>query len=181
MLPIKSSNIFVKSKLNVQIGLGVQDRTCLPSHYQLKKWIKLIFATPEINQVIWSILIKANLQMLANLEMTVKIVDHDESAALNYRYRHKHGSTNVLSFTAECPASIMEKLNCYLLGDLVICAPLVQQEAMQQQKTLMFHWAHMIVHGVLHLLGYDHEDSQEALVMEKLEVKLMQQLGFAGS
>jgi probable rRNA maturation factor len=81
----------------------------------------------------------------------------------------------VLSFPFECP----EEVELNLLGDLVICAPVVEREARQQDKTSMAHWAHMLVHGVLHLLGYDHVDEQDAARMESREVEIMASLGFA--
>ncbi|MGD8483720.1 MAG: rRNA maturation RNase YbeY [Thioalkalispiraceae bacterium] len=108
-------------------------------------------------------------------ELTVRIVDENESAALNQEYRNKRGATNVLSFPFECP----EEVELNLLGDLVICAPVVEREARQQDKTSMAHWAHMLVHGVLHLLGYDHVDEQDAARMESREVEIMASLGFA--
>lgn len=111
----------------------------------------------------------------ADAELTVRIVDTAESAALNEQYRHKRGPTNVLSFPFECPPGV--DLN--LLGDLVICAPLVQQEARAQHKEEEAHWAHMVVHGTLHLLGYDHLHEDEAEAMENREIRIMEGLGYA--
>ncbi|MFS1524293.1 rRNA maturation RNase YbeY [Microbulbifer sp. 2304DJ12-6] len=108
-------------------------------------------------------------------ELSVRIVDREESQQLNNRYRGKDGPTNVLSFQADLPA----ELNLPLLGDLVICAPVVQLEAEQQRKSLSAHWAHMMVHGTLHLLGYDHIEDNDAAVMEKLETDLLCSLGFS--
>ena len=107
-------------------------------------------------------------------ELTVRIVDEQESAELNETYRHKPGPTNVLSFPFEAPPEV--ELN--LLGDLVICAPLVQREAQQQHKQERVHWAHMVVHGTLHLLGYDHLQADEAEDMENREIRIMESLGF---
>ncbi len=108
-------------------------------------------------------------------ELTVRIVDEDESRQLNSQYRGKDKPTNVLSFPAELP----EDLDLPLLGDLVICAPVVAQEAEQQRKASSAHWAHMVVHGTLHLLGYDHIEDADAEVMEKLETGLLAWLGYA--
>lgn len=109
-----------------------------------------------------------------DVEMTVRIVDEAESQALNRTYRAKDRPTNVLSFPFECPTEV----SLPLLGDLVICRQVVEYEAAEQKKPLMAHWAHMVVHGSLHLLGYDHIDDTEAEEMESLETKIMQGLGF---
>ncbi|KZZ36179.1 rRNA maturation RNase YbeY [Oleiphilus sp. HI0086] len=107
-------------------------------------------------------------------ELTVRIVDKEESRSLNSQYRGKDKPTNVLSFPFEAPAEI--ELN--LLGDLVICAPVVAKEAAEQSKQEIAHWAHMVVHGTLHLQGYDHIEDDEADMMEALEVKILAELGF---
>ncbi|AXS82610.1 MULTISPECIES: rRNA maturation RNase YbeY [Marinobacter] len=107
-------------------------------------------------------------------EVTVRIVGTEESQALNRQYRGKDKPTNVLSFPFEAPAGITVPL----AGDLVICAPVVEDEAREQQKSLDAHWAHMVVHGMLHLQGYDHIEDEDAEVMEALEVRLLAQLGF---
>ncbi|MBN6711479.1 rRNA maturation RNase YbeY [Haemophilus haemoglobinophilus] len=108
-------------------------------------------------------------------EMTVRIVDEEESHHLNLTYRGKDKPTNVLSFPFECP----DEVELALLGDLVICRQVVEREAEEQEKPLMAHWAHMIVHGSLHLLGYDHIEDDEAEEMESLETDIMLGLGFA--
>ena len=105
-------------------------------------------------------------------EIVVRIVDEQESAELNEQYRHKFGSTNILSFPVEVPDGI--ELN--LLGDLVICAPVLEKEALEQHKALADHWAHIIVHGVLHLLDYDHIDEDEAELMESKEIAILNTL-----
>ncbi|XGA81114.1 rRNA maturation RNase YbeY [Halomonas sp. CH40] len=102
-------------------------------------------------------------------EVTIRIVDADESQALNADYRGKDKPTNVLSFPFEAPPGI----ELPLLGDLVICQNVVAQEAQQQQKPLMQHYAHMVIHGTLHLLGYDHIEDDEAEAMEQLERLLL--------
>jgi len=110
----------------------------------------------------------------AGAELAVRIVDEAESAALNATYRHRQGPTNVLSFPAELPAGVP----LALLGDLVICAPVVAQEAREQGKPAEAHWAHLVVHGCLHLLGFDHEAEAEAEAMESLERSILAGLGF---
>jgi len=107
-------------------------------------------------------------------ELTVRIVDEDEGARLNHRYRHKDYPTNVLSFPAQLPAGVESAL----LGDLVICAPLVMREAAEQGKPAQAHWAHLTIHGTLHLLGYDHESASQAEEMESLETTLLAGLGY---
>lgn len=105
-------------------------------------------------------------------EIVVRIVDEQESAELNEQYRHKSGPTNILSFPVDLP----EGIELDLLGDLVICAPVVEKEALEQGKILEHHWAHIIVHGVLHLLGYDHIDDDEAELMENKEIAILNKL-----
>lgn len=111
-------------------------------------------------------------------ELSVRVVNEDESAELNQRYRNKQGPTNVLSFPADLPEFIQESLQLPLLGDLVICAPVVEREARQQNKTLEAHWAHMLIHGSLHLIGYDHINDEDAEKMEQLETKILTGLNF---
>jgi probable rRNA maturation factor len=110
-------------------------------------------------------------------EVTLRIVDESESAELNSRYRGKTGPTNVLSFAAEAaPAPAGSELLTF--GDLVICAKVVEREAREQGKALAAHWAHMVVHGALHLQGYDHENVHDAGIMEARETALLAELGF---
>ncbi len=108
-------------------------------------------------------------------ELTVRITDEAEISELNEQYRAKKGTTNVLSFPFDGPPDIAGDM----LGDVVICAPVVEREARQQGKPVEAHWAHMIVHGVLHLCGYDHMDDNQAQQMEGLEKTIMNNLGFA--
>ena len=130
-----------------------------PADDQFQSWVETILTAEQ----------------KADAELTVRIVDENESAALNEEYRNKTGSTNILSFPFDCPDEV--ELN--LLGDLVICAPVVEREAKQQGKQSQAHWAHMLVHGVLHLLGYDHIKEHDAEKMELREVEIMALLGFA--
>jgi probable rRNA maturation factor len=113
-------------------------------------------------------------QRSADSEMTVRLVDEAEGRELNLTYRHKDYATNVLSFPADVPD---EMLDIPLLGDLVICAPVVEREALEQGKPAEAHWAHLVIHGCLHLLGYDHIDDEEAEEMEALERTLLAELG----
>ena len=129
----------------------------LPTEEQIVQWATGA-VQPEGNEV----------------EMTVRIVDEAESHELNLTYRGKDRPTNVLSFPFECP----DEVELPLLGDLVICRQVVEREASEQEKPLMAHWAHMVVHGCLHLLGYDHIEDDEAEEMESLETQIMQGLGF---
>ncbi|MDO6565042.1 rRNA maturation RNase YbeY [Amphritea sp. 1_MG-2023] len=137
------------------------DRQCqitdanLPSEAQLTEWVGATLKG-----------------RLAAAELSIRIVDAAESQALNHQYRGKDRSTNVLSFPFEMPDGI----ELDLLGDLVICAEVVAQEAQQQNKPLMNHWCHMVVHGVLHLLGFDHINNDEAEEMEQLEREILASL-----
>ncbi|MCG8325672.1 MAG: rRNA maturation RNase YbeY [Thiotrichales bacterium] len=111
---------------------------------------------------------------IQNAGITVRIVEEDESSELNRRYRNKTGPTNVLSFAYEMDTGSDSKLT----GDIVICASIVAREAGEQNKELVSHWAHMVIHGTLHLMGYDHESDDDASKMETLECKLMSHLGY---
>lgn len=129
----------------------------LPSDTQLLEWVT-----------------KAVTSFRTESEVTIRITDKIESQQLNYQYRGKNQPTNVLSFPFEAPPH----LTLPLLGDLVICAPLVQAEAQAQNKSLEAHWAHLVIHGCLHLLGFDHATEADAAEMETLEIDIMQQLGY---
>lgn len=107
-------------------------------------------------------------------EVSLRLVDADEITALNHQYRGKNYATNVLSFPADLP----EELELPLLGDIVVCAEVVEREALEQHKTGTAHWAHMVVHGTLHLLGYDHIEDDEADAMEGREIEILERLNF---
>ena len=111
------------------------------------------------------------------IDLTVRIVESVESQQLNKDYRGKDKPTNVLSFPFENPPGLEQNLP--ILGDLVICAEVVAKEAEEQNKSLMSHWAHMIVHGSLHLLGYDHIKESEAEQMESLEIEILKKLSIS--
>ena len=106
--------------------------------------------------------------------MTVRVVDEAEGAALNARYRHRAGATNVLAFAFDAP----ELPSLRILGDVVVCAPVAAREARERSKPLDAHWAHLVVHGTLHLLGYDHDDPGSAREMETIEREILTRLGF---
>jgi probable rRNA maturation factor len=113
----------------------------------------------------------------ADAEVVIRIVDEAESRELNKQYRGIDKATNVLSFPMELPEELAAAVAESMLGDLVICAAVVAREAAEQHKPLPHHWAHMVIHGMLHLQGYDHIADNEAEAMESLEITLLQQLG----
>ena len=143
----------------VTIDVDVQNATAfepLPDDAQFRLWVETA------------------LRGKSEAELTLRLVDRDEGRKLNLQYRGKDKPTNVLSFPAELPPG----LEIPLLGDVVICAPLVGEESEAQHKSLQAHWAHLVIHGVLHLLGHDHQDEQDAVEMEAMEVELLTSLGF---
>lgn len=129
-----------------------------PSSQEIQHWISAVLSSRKPNAI-----------------LALRIVDADEMRAVNHQYRQKDKPTNVLSFPCQLPSNLKGNQ----LGDILICAPVVAEEARAQQKSLSLHWAHMVVHGVLHLLGYDHVDPSEADQMEALEIGILQQLGFS--
>ena len=128
-------------------------------------------ALPELERWISAAL---QSQDFEDAEVSVYIVDEAEGQELNAQYRAKDYPTNVLSF----PADIAEEVGIPLLGDLVVCAPVVEREAQEQGKSLQAHWAHMLIHGTLHLIGFDHIDDAEAESMETLETQILTGLGY---
>ena len=145
-------------KMIIDLQIACEQETGLPTVEQIEQWATAA-VQPQSDEV----------------EMTVRIVDEAESHELNLNYRGKDRPTNVLSFPFECP----DEVELPLLGDLVICRQVVEREAQEQDKPVMAHWAHMVVHGSLHLLGYDHIEDDEAEKMESLETQIMTGLGFA--
>jgi probable rRNA maturation factor len=144
----------------MSIDLDIQNVTTfepLPETEQLERWVRLALADR------------------VGAELTLRLVDKEESRQLNSRYRGKDQPTNVLSFPADLPPGI----DLPLLGDIIICAPLVGEEAEEQCKAADSHWAHLVIHGVLHLLGHDHQAEEEAEEMESLEVDLLASIGIA--
>ncbi len=108
----------------------------------------------------------------ANEAVLIRIVDKAESQQLNHQYRHKNAPTNVLSF----PDTLPFEINPFI-GDLIICAPIITEQAIAQNKPIEAHWAHMVIHGMLHLHGYDHINAEDATIMEQIEINLLKQLG----
>ena len=145
----------MKVQLNVQ---NVSASKHVPGSAQLLQWAEA--ALSEFDEDV--------------VELGVRIVDEDESAELNSRYRKKQGATNVLSFSYEDPPGASSNI----LGDLVICAPIVQQEAREQNMSPEAHWAHIVVHGIMHLCGYDHEQDNDAEVMQDKEAQFLKTLGY---
>lgn len=129
----------------------------LPSEAQFRAWCELALR-----------------QRTADSELTIRLVDEAEGRELNHTWRHKDYATNVLSFPADVPDELLE---IPLLGDLVICVPVVEREAQEHAKSSEAHWAHLVIHGCLHLLGYDHILDTEAEEMEALERELLAELG----
>lgn len=144
---------------HVDIQIATESDTT-PSEESFKRWVE-------------SALNAANAK--EDSELSIRIVGSDESCELNHRYRGKEKPTNVLSFACELP----EEVDLNLLGDLVICEDVVTQEASEQNKDIDSHWAHMVIHGTLHLLGYDHIDDRDAQTMETLETSIMASLGYS--
>ena len=122
----------------------------------------------------WIMAALAGLTRREKIEISVRLVDTEEMTTLNETYRGVAGPTNVLSFPSDLP----DELQLPLLGDIVICAPVVRSEAAQQGKSLSAHWAHMTIHGTLHLLGYDHIAEDEAATMEALESAILARLDY---
>ena len=140
--------------IDVQFACKDQD---LPSATRIRNWVKMSLKG-----------------LRKSAELTVRIVNIGEGTKLNERWRNGKGPTNVLAFPANSQAQAPA-----LLGDIVICAPVVRKEALRQSKDLTAHWAHMVVHGVLHLLGFDHDQKRTAAIMESTEIRILRELGYA--
>ena len=159
--------------MNVQLDVQYAvDQADLPDEETIRAWIDMVLDMPGLE---WRQDGKLTVDTLrdSGVQLTVRLADREESAELNSHYRHRSGPTNVLSF----PYDQQVPVEPVLLGDIVICAPLVVTEAQQQSKPVMAHWAHLVIHGVLHLLGYDHESVADADIMESMEARVLQQLG----
>jgi len=138
--------------LDLQIACDQQN---LPSQENFEHWLHAVLS-----------------QVKPDAEVTIRLVESAESQALNSQYRGKDRPTNVLSFEFDAPPMI----ELDLLGDLIICKQIIEKEAIEQDKPLLNHWAHMVVHGTLHLLGYDHIENDQAVVMETLEKEILASL-----
>jgi probable rRNA maturation factor len=145
--------------MNLHVDIQSASSEPVPEEEDIRRWIRTTLADQGRTE---------------DSEVCVRLVDSAEMARLNSDYRGKQGPTNVLSFPSELPAG----LELPLLGDIVICARVVRDEAAEQAKPLKAHWAHMTVHGTLHLLGYDHVEDEQAEVMEDLETRILQKLDY---
>jgi probable rRNA maturation factor len=145
--------------LEVTVGYAVP-RAGIPSAVSFRKWVAAALA-----------------RRIRKANLAIRIVGTREGRALNRHYRGKDYATNVLSFPAELPEGLPDHIRLPLLGDLVLCAPVIAREAREQGKLLNAHYAHLTVHGCLHLLGWDHEDPREAAAMEQLEREILAGLG----
>lgn len=146
------------SQVILDLQIASDNTAGLPNEQDFQRWLEAVLP-----------------QFQPEAEVTIRIVDEAESHELNHTYRGKDKPTNVLSFPFEAP----QEVELPLLGDLIICRQVVEQEAIEQQITTDAHWAHMVIHGCLHLLGYDHIEDDEAEEMEALETEIMQQMGYA--
>ncbi|MGQ8773148.1 rRNA maturation RNase YbeY [Serratia sp. NA_112.1] len=145
------------SQVILDLQLACADNSGLPDEATFQRWLEGVLPQFQIDS-----------------EVTIRLVDEAESNELNLTYRGMDKPTNVLSFPFEAPPGI----ELPLLGDLIICRQVVEREAVEQDKVLEAHWAHMVVHGSLHLLGYDHIEDDEAEEMESLETEIMHGLGY---
>jgi len=146
-------------RLDVAVGYALP-RAGMPAATSFRKWVAAALAG-----------------RIREADLAIRLVDEKEGRALNHHYRGKDYATNVLSFPAELPEGLPKGVTLPLLGDLVLCAPVVAREAKEQGKPLNAHYAHLTVHGCLHLLGWDHEDPREAEAMEQLEREILAGLG----
>ncbi|TDF42071.1 rRNA maturation RNase YbeY [Alteromonadaceae bacterium M269] len=140
----------------IDLQIACAETTHLPSLNEIQHWCNTLLRHQD----------------LSDKEITIRIVDEEESHSLNKQYRGKDKPTNVLSFPFDAP----EHVTIDLLGDLVICEPVVLNESKQQEKDVKHHWAHLIIHGCLHLLGYDHINDDEAEEMEAIEIAILAKL-----
>ncbi|MBL1433610.1 MAG: rRNA maturation RNase YbeY [Gammaproteobacteria bacterium] len=145
--------------IEIQLSDRLAENVYVPSEELLQAWALTVFQQQSVDDV----------------ELFIRVVDKAESQGLNKDYRNKDAPTNVLSFPIDAPEYVVPRV----LGDLVICAEVVDAESQAQDKSRDAHWAHMVVHGILHLLGFDHEDDDQAQQMEDLEIEIIQGLGFA--
>jgi len=141
--------------MSIIVDVQVACEGAVPKDEKFQQWVEAALQT-----------------VVEDCELSIRMVENEESAELNSSYRGKTGPTNVLSFPFNSPIPMEPRL----LGDLVICVPVVEKEAQEQDKILEHHWAHLVVHGCLHLLGYDHIGDDEAELMEELEKTILQTL-----
>lgn len=144
--------------MNLQLDIQRETDQPVPDEDDIRRWISTALLE----------------RRKEDTEISLRLVGIEEMTTLNETWREKSGSTNVLSFPSDLP----EELGLPLLGDIVICVPVVQREAQEQGKNLEAHWAHMTIHGTLHLLGYDHIEDDEAVAMEALETEILAKLNY---
>lgn len=140
---------------NINLQIATQMTGYLPTEEQLQQWIEASLTEPYEDN-----------------EITVRIVDEQESAHLNRTFRDKDYATNVLSFTFSAPEGYEN-----ILGDMILCAPIIAMEAEDLNKPLQDHWAHLVVHGTLHLQGYDHLLEEDEKEMQELEINILSKFG----
>ncbi len=160
--------------IDLQIAEDLDDGVSIPTLSEFEKWAGVALKGEN-----------------SDAELTIRVVSEMEMIELNQTYRNKKGPTNVISFPFKIPdfgfdeeikkSQIDEftRMHMPLLGDLVICAPAINREASEQNRPIAAHWAHMTIHGVLHLLGHDHTDPADAEAMERLEITLLSELGYS--
>lgn len=145
----------------IDVQYAIEKSSSLPSEVQISTWVNSALSRHETDG-----------------GLTVRITDEAEITELNRDYRNQDKPTNVLSFPMDLSVELSEEIGISMLGDIIICAPVVEREAAEQNKPLQSHWAHMVIHGTLHLLGYDHIEDEEAEEMESLEIEIMHGLGY---
>ncbi len=147
----------------MQADVEIQRATLVaetPGDGLFQVWIEAVPAAPRVRYT-----------------LGIRVVDEEEAQRFNRGYRGRDYATNVLSFPAELPEGLPGDIRQGVLGDLLICAPVVVREAQEQNRPVTDHWAHLTIHGILHLLGYDHEQPEDAVVMESLETEILAGLG----
>lgn len=145
-------------ELDVQYATNEISKDQLPKELEIEQWVRIALE-----------------EKMDAAQLSVRIVDSDEIRTLNKTYRHRNSLTNVLSFSFEMP----DKLVPPLIGDVVLCAAEIAREAQQQGKSIKSHWAHLVTHGVLHLIGFKHDDDKNAGIMETQEKIILARLGFS--
>lgn len=155
-------------QVDVQCALETGDLEEPPSSESLSHWAQQAYAR-----------LATSGEHTKTAEVTIRLVDENEMQTLNRDYRSKDQTTNVLSFPLTLAADVLADMEVNLLGDVIICHPVILQEAQQQNKTADNHYAHMVTHGLLHLCGFDHQETVEAEQMETLETQILAQSGIA--
>lgn len=153
----------VRAEVPMQADVEIQrvtTSTTTPDDEQFERWINAVPGAGD-----------------SRFSVTIRIVDEQEAQRFNREYRNRDYATNVLSFPSELPEGLPLELRQSQLGDILICAPVVVREALNQKRPEADHWAHLTIHGILHLLGFDHEQPDEAMAMESLETEILGKVG----